>query len=367
MKRLKFIWLLLIFSSSVIAQNSLFDGEVNTTKKVLILMHPTVYNIQNFTWLQEHQIVNLENTELVGLFFENERYNYSQSIKYIDSLQIQNWHLQKISGKLSAENTFTENELTNNFEKVFNLSNGIIFFGGPDIPPYLYGDKTNLLTEITDPQRHFFEASFLFHLLGGSQNENYIPLLEKKSNYIVWAFCLGMQTMNVAAGGTLYQDIPTEIYGLNTVEDILKMNENDVHKNYNKPLTWDEEMTGAHLHKIKFIEDGFFTAKLSYSTNKNPKVYSYHHQCIKELGKNLKTEATSMDGKIIEAVSHIKYPNVIAFQFHPEKYSLYDENKTYLSTFNDTTKISFYHELKQSNSLQFNKSLWTYFSEIFNE
>ncbi len=69
----------------------------------------------------------------------------------------------------------------------------------------------SLLTRLTDPYRHYFEASFLFHLLGGSQNIDYTPFLEVNKEYTVYAICLGIQTMNIAAGGTMTQDIPSEL------------------------------------------------------------------------------------------------------------------------------------------------------------
>ncbi len=60
-----------------------------------------------------------------------------------------------------------------------------------------------MYSETTDPGRHFFEVSFLFHLLGGSRNESFKPLLDENPGYMVTGFCLGMQSMNVATGGIL--------------------------------------------------------------------------------------------------------------------------------------------------------------------
>src|SRR5690606_40614006 len=69
------------------------------------------------------------------------------------------------------------------------------------IPPGVYGEE-NTLSVITDPQRHYFETTFLFQLLGGFWNEDFKPFLNEKPKYMVTGFCLGMQTMNVATGGT---------------------------------------------------------------------------------------------------------------------------------------------------------------------
>lgn len=358
---------LIVTSFSLTAQNDFFETKFDTNKNVLILLHPTVSNIKNFIWLKNNDIVQLENTALLGIYYEDERYDYQKSRNYLDSCRIENFYLQEFKSGLTLENVFQTNFLSANFNQLIDKSNGIIFFGGPDIPPYLYGEKTNLLTRITDPYRHFFETSLLFHLLGGAQNEKFIPLLEKKSDYIVWAFCLGMQTMNIATGGTLIQDIPSEIYNISSAEDVLKLETDEMHKNYNKVLTWNEELTGANLHHIKFSENGFFTTELKSKISLNPLVYSYHHQCIEKLGKNLIIEATSMDGKIIESVTHKIYKNVIAFQFHPEKSGLYSHKNKYQFTVTDTSKISYFSLLENTESLEFNKSIWQYFSKVFNE
>jgi len=48
------------------------------------------------------------------------------------------------------------------------------------------------------------------------------------------------------------------------------------------------------------------------------KVFSVHHQAAEKLGRGLKVVATSMDGKIVEALVHKRFPKVLAVQFHPE-------------------------------------------------
>jgi hypothetical protein len=61
---------------------------------------------------------------------------------------------------------------------------------------------------ITDPHRHYLELSFLFHLLGGFQDESFLPLLEERPEYPVLGICLGMQSMNVATGGDMIRIFP---------------------------------------------------------------------------------------------------------------------------------------------------------------
>ncbi len=95
--------------------------------------------------------------------------------------------------------------LGDDYRKIFEHSEGTVFFGGPDLPPEVYNEKTSLHTSIYDPYRHYFELSFLFHLLGGYQAEKFEPLLKEDPDYLIYGFCLGMQTMNVATGGTMMQ------------------------------------------------------------------------------------------------------------------------------------------------------------------
>ncbi|MCD6355005.1 MAG: gamma-glutamyl-gamma-aminobutyrate hydrolase family protein [Prolixibacteraceae bacterium] len=111
------------------------------------------------------------------------------------------------------------------------LSYNVFFIGVPDIPPGVYGEE-NAHSVVTDPGRHYFEATFLFHLLGSYRNEAYKAWLTEKPNCLVTGFCLGMQTMNVATGGTLIQDIPAELFGAKTPEAILKIGRANLHRNY---------------------------------------------------------------------------------------------------------------------------------------
>ena len=92
----------------------------------------------------------------------------------------------------------------------------------PDLPTEItgwYDDVSNfypgygaegydIVNQTTDLFRHLFEAPFLFHLTGGTRNSAFSPFLEEKSEYVVIGFCLGIQTMNVAAGGTLSRVSP---------------------------------------------------------------------------------------------------------------------------------------------------------------
>ena len=103
-----------------------------------------------------------------------------------------------------------------------------------------------------------------------------------------------MQILNIALGGTIYQDLS---------------------------LRWPASLNHMQLsadrsdpcHKLTVLEDSI----LSNILNKNEYVNSFHHQCIRDLGRELKTAAVASDG-IIEAIESDSHTFVIGVQWHPE-------------------------------------------------
>lgn len=299
------------------------DGLPNF-KPTIILMHPTVNNLQTFVSLTEQDIFPFpKDANVLGVYHTQGAYDYSQSAKFLQDLNNPRFALLAVSGDLKPDNIYKDNECSDVFSSIFRNSRGIIFFGGPDMPPAIYKQQTNLLTSITDAHRHYLELSFLFHLLGGSKNDNYNPLLESNNEYAILGICLGMQSINVATGGTMVQDIPTEIYGLTTVEEVLALDENMQHRNYYTNLGVDNDLIWGHFHQVKF-EKGSLFESLNENSETLPYIWSSHHQALIELGKDIIPIAWSLDGKIIEAIKHAKYPNVLGVQFHPEVPAIYE-------------------------------------------
>ncbi|MEE4176588.1 MAG: gamma-glutamyl-gamma-aminobutyrate hydrolase family protein [Bacteroides sp.] len=329
MRKIKWILILLLMlqacksSQEPVIETPVFvEGE-----KHFVIMHPTVNNLRTFLFLKGEGIFPLpEEFRVVGVYHESGSYDYQQSAEFLREQGIENIALMGISPILNPGNLYSENACTPAFREVFEESEGIIFFGGPDIPPAAYGEPMDLLTVVTDPNRHFLEISMLFHLLGGSQNEGFTPFLEEKPGYGILGICLGMQSMNVATGGTMVQDIPTEIYGLQAIEDILETDHQMRHRNYQTNYSLDHTVSYYEPHQVDIVSGHL--AEINKDEPQLPYVLSSHHQAADKIGKGLKVTAWSMDGKIVEALEHEKYPHVLGVQFHPEMPYIYQrENK----------------------------------------
>ncbi len=358
---------LLVISVSFLALSCESPREVpDTYTNTLVLVNPDVGDLSSFLSMMDDNIVDLPDTELHVVHYQPVRNRYETTKEYVEENGYTNVRFEQIEGVLNADNLFQENDCSADFWRIFENSNGALFFGGADFPPVVYGARTNLLTAIRTPFRHYFELSFLFHLLGGSQDTTRAPLLEENPQYVVYGFCLGMQTMSSATGGTMYQDIPTEVYGLKYVEDVVEQDPDAMHRNYWRNLAPREDLIWCNFHRIRFIAERFFISEMDLIPDFNPYVCSSHHQAVKDLGRGFEITAWSMDGKVAEAIAHKKYPNVIGVQFHPEAYAIYSpEAGKHKRSPADTVLVSEYDVINEKNSLDFHKKFWMHFSESF--
>ncbi len=160
------------------------------------------------------------------------------------------------------------------------LCGGFVLPGGIDVNPLSYGEDPHPLLQ--------------GNRLDFDQCELHLIRVILESGKPLLGICRGAQILNVAFGGTLYQD--------------LSMHEG-------AQLHSQTEITpGAVSHRIR-IEEGSILAELYGS---GMCVNSFHHQAVKDLGKGLKATARAYDG-IIEAFEAPDYPFVLGVQWHPEQ------------------------------------------------
>jgi len=365
MKKLLFLILSLLFLSTAYAQD-FFNTDFNKKKRYVILCDPTINRIKTIEYLTRHKIfdINARKVKFVGVYFEDQNYDFGKTKAYIEENHLDNYHLHEIKGDLNEEDVFRNNEISAQLKQVFDNSVGIIFFGGPDIQPAIYGEE-NSRSVVTDPQRHLYESTFMFHLLGGFQNENFKAFLSDRPDYLVTGFCLGMQTMNIGTGGTLVQDIPAEIYKAETPQETVNIGRENLHRNYWQEIVEDEQLMGINLHTIQFTDHPFFGKAVKVNKRETPRILSSHHQASEKLGKGLEVTALSPDGKVVEGLAHDVYPNVFAVQFHPEVSALYEKMNELKFHPDDTPKS--YYEIIGKSSVRFHKKYWAYISNVFQE
>lgn len=158
---------------------------------------------------------------------------------------------------------------------------GILLAGGDDCDPAAYGEERHPSVEETmDPRRQNNDLS-----LARTARERGIPTL---------GICLGLQVMNVAAGGTLMQDIHSEI-------------DTDVEH------VSDPEDRARHDVRL---ENGTRLASI-IGGGRDINVNSSHHQAIKGIGRGFRVTAKAPDG-IVEGLEDPDHPFYVGVQWHPE-------------------------------------------------
>jgi putative glutamine amidotransferase len=328
----------------------------------LVVFHPEVFNIRALETLREGGILEIPNLTVIGVYHVKQRSSFRDSAAYVRDNELDWFKFHAVDKEISEPVMFRENPCTAEFEMMFEKADGIIFFGGPDLPPAVYGEKTSLLTVITDPYRHIFEASAVFHLLGGLQDEKAAALLESRPKFPILGICLGLQTLNVGTGGTLVQDIWSEAYAKFQVEEAIALGPEQWHTNPYRKIFPLERLMSYHFHSLQLGSQSLFCRVMGFKTEDHPRILSAHHQAIEKIGKGLVPSATSRDGKIIEAVEHKAYPHVLGVQFHPEHTMLMNpEPRFRLKPGEPPTSMKALLE-NAPPSVEFHKAIWAWFA-----
>lgn len=157
---------------------------------------------------------------------------------------------------------------------------GLVLQGGADVAPQTYSQTATRPEWIGDSARDMYELELLHEFVEAGK-----PVL---------GICRGCQLINVAFGGTLYQDIASDVP------------EAQSHVN---------DLYDSHHHTIQFPPGSSLASMFPAQT---PLVNSIHHQAVRDLGRDLMIEAISEGDNIVEAVRHTKSRFVMGLQWHPE-------------------------------------------------
>ena len=328
----------------------------------LAVFNPEIFNIRALADLRKLGILDIPNLVVVGVYHVGQRDDFAGSRKYVEENGLDWFEFHPIAAEISEPALYRKNALTPELELILKKTDGMIFFGGPDIPASVYGEKTNLLTEITDPFRHYLEASALFQLLGGSQDEKFVPLLDARPDFPVLGICLGFQTMNVATGGTLVQDLRMDAYGKTTFEDTIALGPEQWHTNPYRGLFPLDRLMSYSFHSLQLGDQSLFVKQMGFKSADHPRILSAHHQGLGRMGKDLVATASSRDGRIVEAVEHKTFKSVLGVQFHPEHSGLWDAEPRFAMKPGDArTGLRTILE-GTPPSLEFNKAIWRWFA-----
>lgn len=158
---------------------------------------------------------------------------------------------------------------------------GLMLQGGADVSPLTYGEEPLKRDWAGDRLRDEYEIELLHEFIEAGK-----PVI---------GICRGAQLINVAYGGTLYQDIAQQV------------------PEARKHVT---EAYEKNLHEVRF-EPGGGLARL-YPGLSSTLVNSIHHQSVKTLGRHLRIEAWSAHDKVVEAIRGTGPGYVLGVQWHPE-------------------------------------------------
>lgn len=289
-------------------------------QRVLFVAHPRPHIFQSLRAVRAAGLLPAT-LHIVGVYHAREREDYGASRRYLAREKLAGFDLLRLTCKLEAGDVFKANACTPIFKALVQRAAGVLFPGGADIPPALYGQKTLLTTVLDTPERQYWELSFMAHLLGTSRNAQLAPLLAQRKDLAVLGICMGMQAMNVATGGTLHQDIPSQLYGVKTLEELAALPADQRHRSALRPLHPERRLPPGVYHGLRFSGAPALWKRLA-PDGKTPRVLSVHHQALDQVGLGLEIIATSVDGKVAEAVRHKAFPKVLAVQFHPEYFYL---------------------------------------------
>lgn len=175
---------------------------------------------------------------------------------------------------------FCENEAE--AAELIDRLDGLLLAGGSDVDPNLYGEEPHPKLGAVSPERDLAELSLARVALG--------------RNMPVLGICRGHQVLAVAAGGTLYQDIPAQVAA---------------------PIKHSQEAPRWFASHTVTVQPG---TRLAALLGTELKVNSFHHQAVKGLPEGWVASAEAADG-VNEAMEHPGLQFALGVQWHPENFT----------------------------------------------
>lgn len=178
-------------------------------------------------------------------------------------------------------------------DEMIGYIDGLLLSGGVDIDPTLFGEEPIPgLGEIV-PERDSLEMALIQTAL--------------KADLPIFAICRGIQILNVAAGGNMYQDLYSQ------ESDLLQ-----------------HSQRAPRTHLSHFVQTKENSLLRNITESETFKVNSFHHQAVKDPAPGFIISAISSDG-VVEAIESEKHKYVLGVQWHPE----------FLTSFNEISKKIF--------------------------
>ena len=200
--------------------------------------------------------------------------------------------VERAGGTLIMLPLISDEEL---LRSLLNRLHGLILPGGLDVEAKHFGEEHASYANVPNTEldtMHLLAARLAIELE--------LPTL---------GVCRGMQVLNVARGGTLYQDMAIE--GL-TEQDHMR-----------------EGKTFEETHTISLLPAASVLANGPFDDPSRIYVNTSHHQALKRLGEGIVAAAVSPDG-VIEAIEMTDRPQIIGVQWHPERISGINRFSAYL-------------------------------------
>ncbi len=191
---------------------------------------------------------------------------------------------------LNAPSTIRVVSPTMTIAEALDGIDGLLLTGGDDVAPGRYGEEVHPAVIVVAPERDDFEIALI-----KEARARQLPIL---------AICRGMQVLNVAYGGTLVQDIPTQVPG--ALDHGMKV---PPHKAFDPS------------HEIWIEKDSLLAGLMKdrLAGGDSLEVNSRHHQAVNKLAPGFRVVATAPDG-IIEAIEDPGARFCLGVQWHPENF-----------------------------------------------